>query len=195
MSKELMELKKSGTVISYEYTTTNPEAIIEDHIKNYGVIPRKGDVMVMQQGKKLTPYITKSGWGAIANEKGISTTFDQPMIGKGKVQVKCKAILPNGVYHEAWGYCDTSEPGKDRMNKCISMAMTRARNKALEYATQCKNCSWEEIDSPEMRKRAKDVEEFKMETLQKCPWCGLPNAYSKKQKKCFECGKTLEEKL
>jgi len=187
----VVELTKNKGIYVMQYTTKNPMLIIEDYERKYGYRPERGHLMVMERNGILTPYITKSGWSQIANSKKISTKIAVEKIGKGYAFMKCTAVLPDGTSHEAIGYSDTTEPGKENQSKCLAMAQTRARNKALEYATETTECSWEEVESPEMAKRSRDITEMVQETLTVCPEC-KKHGWSKLQKRCLECGITHE---
>ena len=194
IEKPITALVENKGWITREYTTDNAMQIFEDFESKFGFIPESDMLMISKRGKILKPYISKSGWSFIANNKGISTTFTVEQMAKTFVIMRCRAILPNGVYHEAPGMAMTSEPGKDTIPKCMSMAYIRARNKALELATNTQNCSWEEIESPEMKQRLVQIEHIKAENLTICPVC-KKKGWSSLQKICMDCGITYEEIL
>ena len=151
--------------------------------------------MIVENRGVLTPYITKSGHACIANANKISTKIQIEKIMKHSVYVKCTAVLPDGTSHEAIGYSDTSEPGRDKINKCISMASTRARNSAIDMAMEIQTCGFEDFnESDEMKRRAIDITEVNEEILASCPIC-KEKGWSRLQKKCMECGKTYEDIL
>ena len=191
-------LQKKGTWHSFQYTINDAALIIDDYIKTYKVEPKRGHLMVVESQGVLTPYITKSGHACIANMFQISTKIKLDKIHQGNISfaiVTATAILPNGTSHEAIGYSDTTEKGRDKINKCISMATTRARNNAIDIAMEIQNSAFEDFnESDEMKHRAIDVTEITNEVKTKCPKCGK-KGWSRLQKRCLECHITHEDIL
>mgnify|MGYP006971772253 CR=1 FL=1 len=193
--KAEMILKKGGTWHSYQYTTKDAALIISDYQETYHVEPKRGHLMVVENMGILTPYITKSGHACIANAAQISTKIKIDKIHHGTVSfamVTATAVLPDGTSHEAIGYSDTSEKGRDKINKCISMASTRARNNAIDIAMEIQSCAFEEFnESDEMKKRAMDITDLQEEILTICPEC-KEKGWSRLQKRCKLCKITYE---
>lgn len=204
MRGELVSVSKSGQTAwhSYTYKKEQLAELVEDYERQYNITVAKNHLNIVEQLDTgiITGYLRSAGLNAIANSNKISTTievlkrtFSKPYF----VEVKATAILPEGTTHEFVGSCLASgRQGWFSYNQTLAFAQTKARGGAIKVAMEIQEPMWEEVeDSPEMFKRSKLIKDIEEETLQKCPWCGVPNAYSKKQKKCFECGKTLEEKL
>ena len=198
VEKAEMSLVKNQMWHSFQYTTKDTDLIIADYVDTYKVIPKRGHLMIVENKGFLQPYITKSGHACIANAAKISTKIKIDKIHKGNpsfAMVTATAVLPDGTSHEAIGYSDTSEKGRDKINKCISMASTRARNNAIDMAMEIQNCAFEEFnESDEMKRRAIDITQLKDEAPTICPEC-KQKGWSRLQKKCKLCGETYESIL
>jgi hypothetical protein len=194
--KASLELQSKGGWHSFQYTVKDAMMIIEDFKDRYNIKPQRGHLMIVERQGILTPYITKSGHAAIANENKIKTKIVVDKMSKGNpiyAMVKCTAILPDGTSHEAVGYSDNTEPGRNTLAKCISMATVRARNNAIDMAMEIQPCGFDDFnEGEEIYERAKDITELQKETLAPCPEC-KKKGWSKLQKKCMLCAITYED--
>ena len=193
----LVKGKGSMSWYSYKYTTKDVPLIIADYQETYKVQPKRGHLMVIENKGELNPYITKSGHACIANYAKISTKPKvENITRKGSflsAMVYCEAILPDGTSHGAIGYSDNTETGRDKLNKCISMATTRARNAAIDVAMEIQTTPFEDFDrSDEMKKRAMDITDLQNEVLIICSVC-KKKGWSRLEKKCTLCKITYEE--
>ena len=182
IEKPKMQLKKKGDFITYQYNDANPQEIIEDFESDYGIKPQKGFLAVYSKGGILTPYVQKAGWIAIGNHLKISTKIEMDKMGKvpgGPIfaRVKVTAVSPSGVSHEAFGYSDSTEKGRDKMNKVISMATTRGRSNAIAMHVPARGCPNEDFTEEE-RRAAYDP--FVKEVLYTCNKC-KKEGWSKKE--------------
>lgn len=185
---------------SYKYKKKDLPQLIEDYENQYHIEAKNNHMMIVEDigTGTIEAYFTKSGLNAIANNNKISTKMelmkrkmDKPFL----VDVKATAVLENGVSHEfiASGNSTMTNKGWLSFNQLLAWTQTKARNGAITSAMEIQNCSWEELqDSPEFQKRAKTVAEIDNEILQKCPECEK-QGWSKLQKKCVKCNKTLED--
>jgi len=198
-AKAELVLAKERDYHSLQYTSKDIGLIMSDFKSRYGIEPKRGHLAVYEKGGYMMPYIQKSGYCAIANAAKISTTVEVQQIHREKgfayVQVKCRAILPNGVSHEGIGYSDITEPGRNTINKCLSMATTHARSKAIAAAMEIQETPYDEFnESDEIKQRSMDVADIINEVLSLCPSCA-EKGWSKIQKKCVKCNITFEEIL
>ena len=193
--KAKMGLKKRGSYTQFQYTSKDALAIIDNFEIDYGIKPKKSYLAVYEKDGIMTRYIRKAGYSAIANHRKISTKIEVMDMKKTKAfmyaRVKCTSVRPDGVQHEGIGYSDSSEPGRDKMNKVLAMAQTRARGNAIAMAIDDGSCPFDDFNlSDDIKKKATDP--FVAEVMQNCPKCKAV-AWSRMQKKCLECGITHEE--
>ena len=170
---------------------------LKDHLEEeYGVIIEPGDVDFLikdERTKEIEWYPCASFLNKVATVKHISTKIEMVKMTQNPhkmVMVKATAVMPNGEFHEEFGYCDSTEPGRGGQvfSNILGMAETRARNRVLRIAIKSPNCSAEEMP-PESQKLMKDLTD---EILTICSSC-KEKGWSRLQKKCTICNITHEE--